>query len=230
MHALIIAGGEGQRLRPLTDDRPKGMVAIAGKPILQHQIEWLRDNGVVHAVMACGYRHEAILEHFGDGSEFGMSIDYSIEETPLGRGGALKQAYRHVPPDELFVIATNGDNLNSQPLGPMVRQHKRTKAVATLLLTQLRSPYGIARQHGKRITGFTEKPLLPHWLNAGVYVLNREFLEACPEVGDHEDRLFPELSAAGKLYAFRSKSYWRAIDTVKDLREAEKELLASARK
>ena len=230
MHALIIAGGEGQRLRPLTDDRPKGMVAIAGKPILQHQIEWLRDNGVVHAVMACGYRHEAILEHFGDGSEFGMSIDYSIEETPLGRGGALKQAYRHVPPDELFVIATNGDNLNSQPLAPMVRQHKRTKAVATLLLTQLRSPYGIARQHGKRITGFTEKPLLPHWLNAGVYVLNREFLEACPEVGDHEDRLFPELSAAGKLYAFRSKSYWRAIDTVKDLQEAEKELLAGARK
>jgi NDP-sugar pyrophosphorylase family protein len=230
MHALIIAGGEGQRLRPLTDDRPKGMVAVAGKPILQHQIEWLRDNGVIHAVVACGYRHDAIQDYFGDGSAFGLSIGYSVETTPLGRGGALKLAYRQVPPEEPFVIATNGDNLNSQPLAPMVRQHLRTKAVATLLLTQLRSPYGIARQRGKHITGFREKPVLPHWLNAGVYVLNREFLEACPDVGDHEDRLFPELSAAGKLYAFRSKAYWKAIDTVKDLREAEKELLALAGK
>jgi NDP-sugar pyrophosphorylase family protein len=230
MHALVIAGGEGQRLRPLTDDRPKGMVAIAGKPILQHQIEWLRDNGVVHVVLACGYRHDVIQDYFGDGSAFGLSIGYSIEATPLGRGGALKLAYRQVPREEPFVIATNGDNLNAQPLGPMVRQHLRTKAVATLLLTQLRSPYGIARQRGKHITGFREKPLLPHWLNAGVYVLNREFLDACPDVGDHEDHLFPELSSAGKLYGFRSRAYWKAIDTVKDLKEAEKELLAQAGK
>ena len=230
MHALVIAGGEGQRLRPLTDDRPKGMVAVAGKPILQHQIEWLRANGVTHAVLACGYRHEAIEDHFGDGSRFGLSIDYSIEATPLGRGGALKLAYRQVPHDAEIIIATNGDNVHTQSLGPMIRQHKRTGAVATLLLMQLRSPYGIARQRGKHITGFREKPLLPHWLNAGVYVLNREFLEACPDVGDHEDHLFPELSAAGKLYAFRSKAYWKAIDTIKDLQEAEKELSALAGK
>jgi len=229
MHALIIAGGEGQRLRPLTDDRPKGMVAIGGKPILQWQVEWLRDNGVTHAVLACGYRHDVIQEYFGDGSAFGLSIDYSIEATPLGRGGALKLAYRQVPPDAEIVIATNGDNLNTQPLAPMLRQHKRTGAVATLLLTQLRSPYGIARQRGKHITGFVEKPLLPHWLNAGVYVLNREFLEACPEVGDHEDALFPKLAAEGKLYGFRSRAFWRAIDTIKDLQEAEKELAALGR-
>jgi NDP-sugar pyrophosphorylase family protein len=230
MHALVIAGGEGQRLRPLTDDRPKGMVAVAGKPILQHQVEWLRENGVTHAVVACGYRHEAIQDYFGDGSRFGLSIDYSIEATPLGRGGALKLAYRQVPLDADPIIATNGDNVHTQRLAPMIRQHQQTGAVATLLLMQLRSPYGIARQRGKHITGFREKPLLPHWLNAGVYVLSREFLEACPDVGDHEDRLFPELSAAGKLYAFRSKAYWKAIDTIKDLQEAEKELLALAGK
>jgi NDP-sugar pyrophosphorylase family protein len=230
MHALIIAGGEGQRLRPLTDDRPKGMVAIGGKPILQRQVEWLRDNGVTHAVLACGYRHDVIQEYFGDGSSFGLSIDYSIEATPLGRGGALKLAFRQVPPEAEIVIATNGDNLNSQSLAPMLRQHKRTGAVATLLLTQLRSPYGIARQRGRHITGFVEKPLLPHWLNAGVYVLNREFLEACPDVGDHEDTLFPKLAAEGKLYAFRSKAFWRAIDTIKDLQEAERELLAGGKR
>ncbi len=224
MHALIIAGGEGQRLRPLTDDRPKGMVPVAGKPILQHQMEWLRDNGVAHAVLACGYRHDVIEEYFGDGSRFGLRIDYSIEHTPLGRGGALKQAFQQVPSDVSFVIATNGDNINTQPLAPMVRQHMRTGAVATLLLTQLRSPYGIAQQRGKQITGFREKPLLPHWLSAGVYVLNREFLEACPDVGDHEDHLFPKLAAEGKLYGFRSRTFWKAIDTVKDLQEAEREL------
>ena len=228
MHALIIAGGEGQRLRPLTDDRPKGMVQIAGKPILQHQVEWLRDNGVTHAVLACGYRYDVIEEYFGDGSGFGLSIGYSIEETPLGRGGALKQAFRQVPDDAAYVIATNGDNIHTQPLAPMVRQHERTHAVATLLLKQLRSPYGIASQRGKHIIGFHEKPLLPHWLNAGVYVLNREFLEACPDVGDHEDHLFPDLAAEGKLYAFRSKAFWKAIDTIKDLQEAEKEMAALA--
>ena len=230
MHALVIAGGEGQRLRPLTDDRPKGMVAVAGKPILQHMVEWLRDNGVTHIVLACGYRHDVIQDYFQDGSRFGLSIDYSIEATPLGRGGALKLAYRQVPRDAEPIIATNGDNLNAQPLEPMLRQHQRTGAIATLMLTQLRSPYGIARQRGRHITGFREKPLLPHWLNAGVYVLNREFLEACPDAGDHEDHLFPKLAADGKLYAFRSKAYWRAIDTIKDLQEAEKELTALAGK
>jgi NDP-sugar pyrophosphorylase family protein len=180
--------------------------------------------------VACGYRHDAIQDHFGDGSAFGLSIGYSIETTPLGRGGALKLAFRQVPPEAEIVIATNGDNLNSQPLAPMLRQHERTGAVATLMLVQLRSPYGIASQRGKHIVGFREKPLLPHWLNAGVYVLNREFLEACPDVGDHEDALFPKLAAEGKLYAFRSKSHWRAIDTIKDLQEAERELLAGGKK
>jgi NDP-sugar pyrophosphorylase family protein len=224
MHALVIAGGEGQRLRPLTDDRPKGMVPVAGKPILQHQLEWLRSNGLRHAVIACGYRYDVIEEYFEDGSRFGISVGYSIEQTPLGRGGALKQAFAQVPREVPYVIATNGDNIQTQPLAPMLRQHLRTGAVATLLLTQLRSPYGIAQQRGKHITGFVEKPLLSHWLNAGVYVLNREFLEACPDVGDHEDHLFPTLAAEGKLYGFRSRAYWKAIDTVKDLKEAETEL------
>ncbi len=230
MHALIIAGGEGQRLRPLTDDRPKAMVAIAGKPILHYQVDWLRDNGVTHIVVACGYLHEAIQEHFGDGSSCGIRMSYSIEHQPLGRGGALRLATRQVPHDDPIVIATNGDNIHTQPLAPMIRQHLRTGAAATLLLTKLRSPYGIAQQRGNRITGFREKPILNHWLSAGVYVLSREFLEALPEVGDHEDHLFPRLAAEGTLYGFRSRAYWKAIDTIKDLTEAEAELAQLAAK
>ena len=224
MYALIIAGGEGQRLRPLTIDRPKAMVPVAGKPILEHQVRWLRDNGVGEIVVACGHMNEVIKDYFRDGSRWGVRIQYSLEDKPLGRGGALKLAYRLVPPDERLIIAGNGDNVHTQPLAPMIRQHIRTQAVATLLLTQLRSPYGIAQQRGKRIIGFREKPLLPHWLSAGMYVLNREFFTDLPDVGDHEDHLFPRLAAEGKLYGFRSRSYWKAIDTMKDLSEAEQEL------
>ncbi len=229
MFAIVLAGGKGERLRPLTSDRPKSMVPLLGTPILEHQVAWLRESGVTQIVVACGYLHEVIEGYFGDGSRWGVRLRYSVEEEPLGRGGALKLAYRQVPPSEPFVIATNGDNVNTQPLGAMVRQHQRTGAVGTLLLTQLRSPYGIVQQRGKRIVGFREKPLLPHWLSAGVYVLSREFFVDLPDAGDHEDELFPRLAAEGRLYAFRSHAYWKAIDTVKDLNEAAAQLVAQAK-
>ncbi len=228
MYALIIAGGEGQRLRPLTNDRPKAMLSVAGRPLLEHQVSWLRDNGVTNVVIACGYLHEVIQAHFQDGHRWDLEIRYSVEREPLGRGGALRMAYVQVPADEPFVIATNGDNIQTQPLSPVIKQHLRTDAAATLLLTQLRSPYGIAKERGKRIVGFTEKPLLAHWLNAGMYVLSREFCLALPDRGDHEDHLFPRLAGEGRLYGFRSRSYWKAIDTAKDLTEAEQELSHTA--
>jgi NDP-sugar pyrophosphorylase family protein len=229
MFAIIIAGGKGERLQPLTSDRPKHMVLLGGKPILEHQIEWLRANGVTDVVVAVGHLHYVIEDYFGDGSRWGMRMTYSLESKPLGRGGALKLAYRSVPPSEEWLIAANGDNINTQPLAPMIRQHQRTNAMATLLLTQLRSPYGIVQQRGKQIVGFREKPLLPHWLSAGVYVLQREFFADLPDVGDHEDELFPRLAAEGRLYGFRSRSYWKAIDTVKDLNEAAEQLGGGAK-
>ena len=224
MFAIVLAGGKGERLRPWTGDRPKSMVPLLGRPILEYQVEWLRESGVTDMVVACGYLHEAIEAYFEDGSRWGVRMRYSVEDMPLGRGGALKLAYRHVPASEAFVIGTNGDNVNTQPLAAMLRQHQRSGAVATLLLTQLRSPYGIVQQRGRRIVGFREKPLLPHWLSAGVYVLNQEFFADLPDVGDHEDGLFPRLAAEGRLYGFRSRSYWKAIDTIKDLNEAAAEL------
>jgi NDP-sugar pyrophosphorylase family protein len=227
VYAIIIAGGKGERLKPLTDDRPKHMILLGGKPILQYQIEWLRENGVTDIVLAVGHLHHVIEDYFGDGAKFGVRMSYSLETEPLGRGGAIKLAYkRHVPDAEELLIATNGDNVNSQPVAPMIRQHKRTGAIATLLLTQLRSPYGIVQQRGNRIVGFREKPLLPHWLSAGVYVLNREFFHMLPDKGDHEDGLFPQLAAEERLFGFRSKAYWKAIDTVKDLNEAAEHLAA----
>ena len=227
MHALIIAGGEGERLRPLTSDRPKPMIEVAGKPILEYQIRWLARQGVSDAVLLCGYRAEVIQRHFGDGSRFGLRVQYSLEEEPLGRGGALKLGARLLPPGEDIAIALNGDILTNQPLAPLLRYHQRKDAAATVMLTPLRSPYGIARlDRSGRITAFDEKPLLPHWINAGVYVVSPEFLRRLPDRGDHETTTFPELAAEGRLFGYRSRAYWRSVDTFKDLTAAAAEVAA----
>jgi NDP-sugar pyrophosphorylase family protein len=221
MYALILAGGRGERLRPLTSDRPKPMILLAGRPILEHQLEWLRGEGVTDVILLCGYLHEVISSHFGDGSRWGLRIAYSVEGEPLGRGGAFKKGFELVPPDMPFVIGTNGDNVTEQPLAPMVRSHRRTGAVATIMLTPMVSPFGIARVgRGSRIQGFDEKPRLPYWLNAGVYVLSRQFFQELPDRGDHETTLFPRLAECGKLYGYKSHAYWKGIDTLKDLSEA----------
>ena len=229
MYALIIAGGEGERLRPLTSDRPKPMIEVAGMPILEHQVRWLARQGVSDAVLLCGYKAEVIQRHFEDGSRFGLRVHYSLEEEPLGRGGALKLGARLLPPDEDAVIALNGDILTNQPLAPLLRFHRRKNATATVMLTRLRSPYGVTRLDSSgRITAFDEKPLLPHWINAGLYVVTREFLRRLPDRGDHETTTFPELATEGRLYGYRSRAYWRTVDTFKDLTEAAAEVAALA--
>ncbi|MCH8921384.1 MAG: nucleotidyltransferase family protein [Chloroflexi bacterium] len=225
MYALIVAGGEGERLRPLTDERPKPMIEVAGKPILEHQIRWLAGQGISDVVLLCGYKAEVIQDHFRDGSRFGLRIQYSLEDEPLGRGGALKLGSRLLPPDEDATLALNGDILTNQPLTPLLRYHRRKNATATVMLTRLRSAYGVARRdRAGHIVAFEEKPLLPHWINAGLYVLTPEFFRRLPERGDHETTTFPELAAEGKLFGYRSRAYWRTVDTFKDLTEAAAEV------
>ena len=229
MYALIIAGGKGERLRPLTEDRPKPMIEVAGAPILEHQIRWLAREGVTDAVLLCGYKSEMIEAHFGDGSGFGLRVQYSLEEEPLGRGGALKQGAGLLPPGEELTLGLNGDVLTNQPLEPLLRYHRRKRAAATVMLTRLRSPFGIVRRdRSGRVLAFEEKPLLNEWINAGVYVLTREALDRMPERGDHETTTFPELAAEGRLYGYRSSAYWRSVDSFKDLTEAAAEVPALA--
>jgi len=230
VYALIIAGGEGERLRPLTTDRPKPMVLVAGRPILEHQIEWLHAQGVSNVILLCGYRSDVIREHFGNGSRFGLEIEYSVEDQPLGRGGALRQGSTLLPGSEQVLVATNGDVLTDQALAPLVERHRQKEATATVMLAPLHSPYGIARvARNSTIESFDEKPILPYWINAGVYILSRDFFQLLPERGDHEDTTFPELSKRGKLFGFKSKAYWRAVDSFKDLAEAERDLSQSSR-
>lgn len=227
MYALIIAGGEGERLRPLTDDRPKNMVPVAGRPIVERQLEWLRENGVTDAVFLCGYKADVLQAHVGDGSSFGVRVQYSVETAPLGRGGALKQGFALVPEGEETIIACNGDILTDQALAEMIASHRAWGATASVMLTPLKSPYGVVDvDEDGRITSFREKPVLPYWVNAGIYVLSRSFFASLPDKGDHETETFPALASEGKLFGFKSEAYWRPVDSTKDISEAEKELAA----
>ena len=223
LYALVLAGGRGERLRPHTDDRPKPMVEAQGKPILWYHLAWLQENGVTHVVVLGGYRLEVIREYFGDGKGVGLDIQYIGEEHPLGRGGAFRQGLHALPPELELAIATNGDVVTNQALEPLLAlQHANPKALATVMLTPLISPYGIVRVDAQsRISAFEEKPALPHWINAGVYVLSRDLEPLLPEIGDHETTTFPQLAEEGRLLGFCSHAFWRSIDTAKDLAELE---------
>jgi NDP-sugar pyrophosphorylase family protein len=223
MEAIILAGGKGERLRPFTEDRPKPMVEILGIPILGYQIRWLVGQGVTDVVIACGYRHEVIQGYFDDGAKWGCRIRYAIEDVPLGRGGGLKQALRMTSGGRC--LATNGDVLTNVRIADVVSHHERSRDTATIVLAPFTSPYGIVDVADEdRIVGFREKPELPYWINAGIYVMDRSITERLPDVGDHETTTFPALVEERKLGAFKSRSYWRAVDTIKDLSEVSKEL------
>lgn len=225
MEAIILAGGKGERLRPYTEDRPKPMVPIMGIPILAYQLQWLRGQGVKRVIISCGYRHEAIQAYFGSGEKLGLEMVYSVEDEPLGRGGAIKQAFSHLRGQESYVIATNGDIVTNLNLRDMIAYHQQKGATGTAMLTPLVSPYGIADvSEDGHVLSFREKPELPYWLSAGVYVLERGVYHLLPDRGDHEDTTFPHLAEQRQFYAYRSRDYWRAVDTAKDLTELSKEM------
>jgi NDP-sugar pyrophosphorylase family protein len=225
MYAIVLAGGKGERLRPFTEDRPKPMVEIMGIPMLGFQFQWLQGQGVTDVIVSCGYRHEVIEAYFGNGERMGLRIRYAVEREPLGRGGALRLALGQVPENEELVIATNGDVITNLKLGPLLEAHRAAKRLATIVLTPFVSPYGIVEIDGDdRVTHFREKPELPYWINAGVYVLSRQVRDHLPERGDHEVTTFPALAGAGKLGAYKSTSYWRGVDTIKDVTEVAAEM------
>ena len=225
--ALVLAGGKGERLRPLTDSRPKPMVEVNGVPIVEHHLRWLSANGVRRAVLLTGYLHEVIDDYFAVPRVDGLTVDCIAEERPLGRGGALRRGFELAGIAEETVIATNGDVLTDQAIAPMVELHHRMGAAVTLMLTQMSSPYGVvwAADDG-RVMGFDEKPLLPYWINAGVYVVATDTFAQFPEEGDHETSTFPALAAAGRIVALRSVAFWRSVESAKELREVTEYFMA----
>ncbi len=222
--AIILAGGKGERLRPYTNDRPKPMVRIAGQPILDYQLNQLKVSGVKNVVFACSYQKEKLKSYLNSGLDHGIKAFYSEEDAPLGRGGGIKQAMKMLNGDFEDVIVANGDNLWRIDLKALIKKHQERDAIATIVIVPLKSPYGIVEFNKKdEIEGFREKPFLPHWINAGVYVFSKEIMDLLPDIGDHETETFPKLPKE-RFLVFKSEDYWRGVDTVKDLTEAEKEV------
>jgi NDP-sugar pyrophosphorylase family protein len=224
--AMILAAGQGTRLRPLTENIPKCMVPIAGKPLLEHTVEWLHRHGVVELVINLCHLPEAIVKHFGDGRQWGVHITYSLEPEPLGTAGGVRNAARFF--DGPFFV-WYGDNLSACDLRRLYSFHRARGGVATIALYYRKDPTAsgiVGLDRDGRITRFLEKPgpdqVFSHWVNAGIFVLERQVLDAIPSEGtpDFGRDVFPALLAAGqRLYGYclsAGEGLWW-IDTSQDL-------------
>jgi mannose-1-phosphate guanylyltransferase len=219
VQALVLVGGEGTRLRPLTEAMPKPVVPLVDRPFIAHLIDWLARHGVEEVVLACGFLPDAMREVLGDGEPGGPRLTWVAEPEPLGTAGAMKFAEPHL--DERF-LALNGDVLTDLDLTALVRFHEEAGARATLGLYPVEdtSAYGLVRRDDDgRVLEFLEKPEDPSQagageVNAGAYVLERDVLGLVPpgrEVSI-EREVFPALVGEG-LYARRLEGYWMDIGT-----------------
>ncbi|GLU48041.1 nucleotidyltransferase family protein [Nocardiopsis ansamitocini] len=222
--AVILAGGQATRLRPYTDTRPKAMVEVAGRPIVDYQLEWLARHGVEHVVVSCGYKAEVLREHL-TARDHGPEVTLLVEDEPLGRGGALRFAASGLKDDTAPYFALNGDVLTWFPLDEFTTYHREQGGLVTLALAQYRTTWGIVDvTDSGLVEGFTQSPLLPFWINAGVYIFESGTTPLLPVKGDHESSTFPELAQQGRLFGYRIDGFWRGVDTVKDVKEASEQV------
>ncbi|MBV9474194.1 MAG: NDP-sugar synthase [Solirubrobacterales bacterium] len=219
MQALILAGGEGTRLRPLTSTIPKPVVPLVDRPAICYMLEWLRAHGVEDVLLSCGFMAEAVRAVLGDGSALGLRLRFIEEPEPLGTGGALKFAEELL--EERFLML-NGDVLTDLDLSAQLEQHERTGARVTLALVPVEDPsaYGLVRRaEDGSVTEFVEKPgpeqVDTDLINAGAYVIERDVLAGMPPAGTHlsiEREVFPRLVGQG-LFGYAGSGYWLDIGT-----------------
>jgi len=218
MQAVVLVGGEGTRLRPLTSTMPKPVVPLVDRPFMAYMLEWLRRHGVDDVIMSCGFKADRVRDALGDGSQFGLALRYLEEPEPRGTAGALKYAEEHLA--ERFLML-NGDVLSDMDLSAQVAQHEATGATATLALVPVEDPsaYGLVRIGGDNaVKGFLEKPspeeIDTDLISAGAYVLDRSILDLiAPDANVSIEReIWPQLVGNG-LYAFPHQAYWLDIGT-----------------
>jgi mannose-1-phosphate guanylyltransferase len=220
MQALILVGGEGTRLRPLTTTMPKAVVALAGQPFMTYMLQWLGSHGVNDVVLSCGFLAHGVKAVLGDGEGTGVRVRYVEEPEPLGTGGALKYA-EDLLEERFFML--NGDQLTDIDLSQQLAQHESTGAQGTLALMAVPDPssYGLVRlEPDHAVGGFLEKPspeqIDSNLVNAGVYILERSVLADLPPAGTNfsiERDVFPRLVGRG-LYGFPAEdAYWADIGT-----------------
>lgn len=230
--AILLVGGFGTRLRPLTNHRPKPMLPIASLPVTEHQLAMARRAGIKRIVLATSYMSDVFIPYFGDGSKWGMEIKYAVEKEPLGTGGAIRNAAKELSGDQQIVIF-NGDVLSSHNLKAQLDLHIASNADVTLHLT----PVDDARAYGcvptdadGRVTAFLEKMDNPvtNTINAGCYVFDKSVLDSIPEneVVSVERQTFPQLIEANKkVMGFIEKAYWLDIGTPNALLKGSRDLV-----
>ena len=218
MQALILVGGEGTRLRPLTSTVPKPVVPLVDRPIIVYMLEWLRGHGIDDVIMSCGFLATSVHNVLGDGSEMGIRLRFISEPTPLGTGGALKYAAELL--DDRFLML-NGDVITDIDVTAQIAQHEQTGARGTLAMVPVPDPtaYGLIRLNGDNsIKEFVEKPSSDEvdtkMISAGIYVLERSVLDLIPagRNASIERETWPQLVGNG-LYGFPSEAYWLDIGT-----------------
>ena len=218
MEALVLGGGKAERLGDAAQGLPKPLVPVAGFPLVGYAVARLVESGVTRVIVACrAGDEESFLQALS-----GLVADVEVvgEEEPLGRGGGLRLAAARRQ-EEGPVLALNGDELLDVDFRALLSAHGASGAAATLVVSQVRSPFGVVQvEEDGTITGFREAPLLEHWVNSGVYVLGEEALELLPEKGDHEKSTFPQLARERRLHAHRHRGVWLTVNTPKDLRRA----------
>jgi len=219
MEALVLAGGKAERMGEAAQGLPKPLVPVAGYPLAEYTVGRLVAAGVTRVIVACRAGQEDVFVNALGG--LGAEIDPVGETEPLGRGGGLRLAASRRK-EQGAVLALNGDELLDVDFGVLYEEHERSGAAATIVVSQVRSPFGVvALEDDGRITGFREAALLDDWVNSGVYALGEEAIARLPERGDHEQTTFPELAAEGKLHGHRHRGVWLTVNTPKDLRRAE---------
>ena len=222
--AVLLVGGRGTRLRPLTDNTPKALLKIHDKTIIEQLFDLLKKYGIRDVVLCVGYLKDKIKEHFGDGSKVGMIVNYVEENEPLGTAGPLRLAKKYLK--DSFIVS-NGDELKNINIPRMFRLHKRKNALATIALTTVDDPshYGVARLDGSRIIEFVEKPQHPpsNLINAGFYILEPEVISMIPDgFSMLEKDVFPQLAKLGRLRGLPFAGQWFDIGNIERYKIAEK--------
>lgn len=225
--AILLVGGFGTRLMPLTKNTPKPMLTVAGIPVTEHQIAMAKSAGITEIVLATSYLSEVFTPYFGDGSKWGIKIKYAVEKEPLGTGGAIRNAAQLLDTHE-SVVVLNGDVLSSHNLTEQIRQHESHDADITLHLTQVEDAraFGcVPTDSDGRVTAFLEKMENPvtNQINAGCYVFNPRVISAIPldTVVSVERQTFPQLVASGaKVFGYVESAYWLDIGTPRALLKA----------
>jgi len=237
MQAVILVGGQGTRLRPITYNTPKALVPLRNRPFMGYMLDFLRGGNLDGAILSLGYLPDPIQEYLACCELDGFSVDYALEDYALGTAGGIKNAEKYLRDRRQPVVAVNGDVLSGLDLRELIDKHQSSDALATITLTSVEDPtaYGLVEvDHEMVVHRFIEKPaadeVTTNLVNAGIYVLEPEVLGMIPpgrEVSI-EREIFPELRAMGRLRAYISSSYWRDIGTPRSYLAASHDVLSGA--